>query len=121
MFVADLTDRQKPKINLAMLPDLLEAFKETTGRYGERRKWQVCSAAAYLWLRLSAEEQDELARMMWNADGDPRVLAQVLANIKKGPVEKVVMSINGKPVENTPPTTKPAAVPSDNRKVRRPK
>jgi hypothetical protein len=78
-----MADRQsqKPKINLAMLPELLAEFVKTTGKYGERRKWQVSSAAAYLWLRLTEGRRDELAALMWAADGDEKVRRELLAEI----------------------------------------
>jgi hypothetical protein len=72
---------QKPKINLAMLPELLAEFVKTTGKYGERRKWQVSSAAAYLWLRLNEEKRDQLASLMWAADGDEDVRTAILGEI----------------------------------------
>lgn len=64
-----MAERKKPKINLSLLPDLLQAWNESTEFTGEKRKWMASSAAVYLWLKLTPSERKTLAYRMYDADG----------------------------------------------------
>lgn len=103
---------EKKKFNLSMPVVLADAFEVSAGMFGEKQRWRACSAAVFLWLRLTPAEKEQLGARMLMADAVPSQMEDVLREIE-------TFSRHGAPAKRfTPPKEQSASSPATREKPR---